>query len=248
MMPRISISHNEASVSDELNPTNSRDFYAHLGAKLGGMTLDGEGPSGALVKNPMRPWEERALTLDAFGYQGVQRLDSQISLEGPTPQEDRIAAIGGTARLEFDSFGATFGLIAERHSGPYRGSPPSAPMPPDPAVAGVADSSPAMGIVQFNELSYVVYPWLVPVLRSELTRIRLDAQHGDGAAYVLRVLPGVATLVRPNLRLTLTGEIDQASGTPPEGTWESTGALVAARTGHDRLQAERIGLSASWGF
>jgi hypothetical protein len=35
---------------------NSEDAYVHLGVKLGGMSLDGEGPRGMAVANPQKPW------------------------------------------------------------------------------------------------------------------------------------------------------------------------------------------------
>lgn len=237
-----------SGASQEVDVPNSQDVYAHLGAKFGGMTLDGEGPGGALVPDPMRPWEERALTLDAFGYEGLVVADNGTGIDEPATQNDRIAVLGGMARLQLESFVATFGAIVERHSSPYRGSAPPVPTPAEPASEGVADSSPALGVVQFDELAYIVYPWLVPVLRSELTRVTMDARHGGGSAHVLRLMPGVATLLRPNLKLTVSGEIDRASGAPPEATWDPTGALLSARANESEIQAERVALSLAWGF
>lgn len=238
-----------SGASEELDAPNSQDVYAHLGAKIGGMSLDGEGRGGTLVSDPMRPWAETSLTLDAFGYHALARVDNGTASGAPTPQDDRIDALGGTLRAQLESLTVTLGVLVERHSAPYAGLTP----PADPAleadVDNVADLSPGLGVVQFNELSYVVFPWLVPVARTELTRITLDDAHGAGSANVLRFLPGVTALLRPNLKLTLLAEIDRATGVPPTMTWEPTGALVGVlASGASKLEAERVLASLAWGF
>jgi len=45
---------------------NSENFYGHVGYKLGGLRLDGEGSQGP--KDALRPWAEDALTFDVFAY------------------------------------------------------------------------------------------------------------------------------------------------------------------------------------
>jgi len=53
-----------------LNALNAEDVYAHVGIKSGGVALDGEGKYGSNVPDAAKPWAEKAITLDAFGYHG----------------------------------------------------------------------------------------------------------------------------------------------------------------------------------
>ncbi|MGD8863619.1 MAG: hypothetical protein PVI30_26630 [Myxococcales bacterium] len=234
-----------SGAGDALSFPNSQDVYAHLGAKLGGMTLDGEGPGGTVVPNPMRPWEEMSITFDVFGYHGLQRTDNGASAQSPTPQNDRIDVLGGTIRAHVQSFIATVGLWAERHSAPYAALPPMT-MADD---MGVADRSSAVGVVQFNELAYIVYPWLVPVLRTEFVQVPSNDAHGGRTSNVARLMPGVAALIRPNLKVTLVGDIERAMGGPPAMSWEPGGGIIAPQpAGTNRVEAERLELSLVLGF
>ena len=78
----------------------------------------------------------------------------------------------------------------------------------------LVDGTSAHGLSQYEELSYVVYPWMVPAVRVELSQLRPS---GGPTIHDLRIIPGIAFLVRPNLKLTLTGLIEQARGTPDGG-------------------------------
>ena len=54
-----------------LDVRNTENVYAHVGFKLGGMRLDGEGDTGG---NPNKPWAENALTVDAYGYRSASHF------------------------------------------------------------------------------------------------------------------------------------------------------------------------------
>jgi hypothetical protein len=77
--------------------------------------------------------------------------------------------------------------------------------------------------VQWNELSYLVFPWLVPALRVEYLSV---TPNGQSAVSDLRVTPGAAMLVRPNLKLIVTAPIERASGAPDAG-WGPAGGFAA---------------------
>ena len=81
-----------------LKSPTAEDAYAHLGVKIGGMSLDGEGASGMATMNAAKPWQETSLTLDGFAYHGLSKLDAGTSaLAPPVPagQNDSINAVGG---------------------------------------------------------------------------------------------------------------------------------------------------------
>jgi hypothetical protein len=65
--------------------------------------------------------------------------------------------------------------------------------------------------VEWAELSYVAFPWLVPAVRVE--RIGLKPTGGDSVSNV-HIMPGIAFLVRPNLKAVLVANIELAKGFP----------------------------------
>ncbi len=229
---------------------NSQDAYAHIGFKIGGMSLDGEGPSGAQVANPKKPWADTALTVDVYGYHSLARFDSQtLDANGnPVLQDDNVNALGGQLRIDVGSFSLSSGGWVEHHSNPYVATTAGDPGPP--VVPGTADTSPGTGLVQYNELDYVVFPWFVPTVRTEYTRLWIDTANGGGTASMLKIQPGIAFLFRPNIKLALAADIENATGTPPSGDWGAAGdATIAGQpSGKSKTEAEQITANVGWAF
>jgi hypothetical protein len=98
--------------------------------------------------------------------------------------------------------------------------------------------------VQYNELDYVIFPWLVPGVRTELTTTSLDATtNGAGSSHatLFRLIPGVAALVRPNIKMVLTADFDWAYGMPVAGSWGAAGGSIIAPSGQgSKIEAETI--------
>lgn len=188
----------------------SESVYAHAGYKLGGRRLDGEGSYAP--GDPMRPWEETALTAHAFGYRSVS---SFVDAAGVL-QEDEALAAGGGLRVQWKSLELDSGVAFQDHDG---------------ALAGGGD---ATALSQWNEISYVVFPWLVPAARFEY--VRLDPSPGESVESV-RVIPGVAGLVFANLKLSLIGRIEWADGAPPGG-WGPSGAAAEPEVASQTVDLE----------
>jgi hypothetical protein len=152
----------------------------------------------------------------------------------------------------------------EKHSQPFTGtlgSPPSADGT-TPGTPGTADTTSASAVTQYNELDFVVFPWLVPGVRTEYTSASRD---GGDSVSMLRIIPGVAIGVRQNIRLILTADIEQAKGipfasrangaaspsdptaAPAPGAWSPVGGVMYARP-DSKTQAEQINLVASIAF
>lgn len=191
---------------------NSENWYASAGAKLGGMRLDGEGDTGP--KDAMRPWAEESLTLHAFVYHSNEHF--ALPGGGATDSENDVSfTAGGGLRAMYGSAELDLGYYGQSH---HRGTD---------ALGKVT------GSVLYGELSYVVYPWLVPVLRVERMSLKPD---GGTSVSDLHIMPAVAFLIRPNVKLVAAGNIETASGFPSTAAglvgWQGgsgdTGALVIA--------------------
>ncbi len=169
------------------------NFYGRVGFKVGGMRLDGEGSTGAA--DALRPWAEDALGVYAFGYQSNARLDTGAT--PPAPVGNDVANVVGVgARGQLGSAELNAGWYQEAHN------------------HALDDGGKVTAQVAFGELSYVVYPWLVPAVRVE--RVSLKPTGGTSASD-LHVEPGVAFLIRPNVKLVAVFNYESASGFPTTG-------------------------------
>ena len=237
-----------SQIADGVNTIpNAQDAYAHIGGKIGGMTLDGEGVDAHTV-NSQRPWEDTALTLDAFVYHGASRFanpNRNTSATWTPQQTDKIDAIGGSARIQIASFAVNSGIQFERHSRPF-----GAAIPVANAMLGALDHSSATGYTQYNEVNYIIFPWLVPVVRTEFTRLH---HRSESSASLLRVLPGLATLVRPNIKVTLSVDLETARGLPPGGLagetdWSAASAFISPSGNKREFKAQQVNCNMAMSF
>ncbi len=175
-------------------PTES--VYGHVAYKFGGMQLDGEGSSGK--PNPLKPWEEEALTLYLLGYHS----NAWWSVSAPPPpfQNDVTNTFGGGLRAQRGSLALDAGHYRSKHN---HGT--------DALGKVTAD-------VTYAELSYVVFPWMVPAIRFE--RTALDPAGGSSSSDV-HIVPGIAFLVRPNVRVIATASWEHASGFPTDAAGQA---------------------------
>jgi hypothetical protein len=240
-----------SSAAAGVGALNAEDAYVHVGIKSGGVALDGEGKYGPNVPDPAKPWAEKAITLDAFAYHGLNVLDNgtgTVAGGGPTAvaQRDKFEAAGATVRAQYDSLVFDGGGHYEHHARPYQGTPATA-NPNGTPIPGVPDAANAYGLVTWGEIDYVIWPWLVPGVRAEYTQGHAD---GGSAFSLLRVVPGVAMLVRPDVRVIVTGDLETAYGAPVAGSWAPAGGAVVPQAPgvQGAFQAETITATAAVAF
>jgi hypothetical protein len=186
----------------------TENVYGEVAYKLGGMRLDGEGETGP--PDPLRPWAETALTVWAFGYHSNTFLDT-TAVPAPPAGNDAATTAGIGARGQLGSAELTAGWYRDHHDHAT-----------DAATAATAN-------VFYGELSYVVFPWLVPSVRVENVALAPD---GASSVDAWNVTPGVAVLIRPNLKLVVVGSWCIADGFPGSvaapgtilGGWQSAGS------------------------
>jgi hypothetical protein len=170
---------------------NSENWYAHAGFKLGGMRLDGEGSTGAA--DPLHPWAEDAVTLHGFVYHSNEHFPTPGTPDQPA--SDVSFTAGGGLRGQYGSAELNLGYYHQNHS------------------RGTLDLGEVGADVFYGELSYVVFPWMVPALRVE--NISLSPT-GGASVHDLHIMPGIAFLVRPNIKLVVVGNIESVNGFPTD--------------------------------
>ncbi|HET9599391.1 MAG TPA: hypothetical protein VFP65_27705 [Anaeromyxobacteraceae bacterium] len=192
----------------------TENVYGHAAYKFGGMRLDGEGSTGST--DVQRPWAETALTVHGF----ASHANSTFTDAASAVQQDVSNAYGVGARLQVDSLELNVEGYLDKHDHAT-------------AVAGPDGRAGSVDVkVGWAELSYILYPWLVPAVRVEY--VRLEPGNGGVATSWTHIRPGVAFLVRPNVKLTLYGDIEMASGTPDQGgSWSGVGGTVGTVTPTD---------------
>jgi hypothetical protein len=220
---------------------SSQNFYGHLGWKLGGLRLDGEGSQGP--KDAMRPWAETSLTLDLFAYRSVEHGSFASPPSPAVVVPDDSATYGAHVRGQLGSAELNLGGYFQDH---------------DHASVNAAGDFPRVKAdVEWGELSYVVYPWMVPAVRVE--RIGLMPSGAPNASD-LHVMPGIAFLIRANVKAVLVANFEFVNGFPQDpnsnglgwaGGNADWGNLVAtpknaANPGATLNEVESIALYLAW--
>lgn len=215
-----------ANSGANLDPRTSENATAHLGFKVGGMRLDGEGDT---TGNAQKPWAETALTVDLFGYRSASHFTNGNIADPTMPADldDLTYVLGGHVRGTIGSFELDSGLFNEWHN--------------HATFAGVGVKM----LSHYDELSYVVYPWLIPAVRLEYVSLLPD---GGTRVSDVRFIIGAACLVRPNLKVTLTGLIEHANGAPDAGWAADDGGRVAAPTAGSVTEFEAIQVGLTYAF
>jgi hypothetical protein len=231
-----------SSAAAGLSLPNAENVYAHIGIKSGGVALDGEGKYGPNVPDPRKPWAEKSITLDAFGFHGLTRMDNGTGTvaggpASPIQQDDRFNAVGGVAHAQYDSLILMAGVQLERHERPYQGTATTL-LATGTTLPGVPDLTNATALVEYDEVDYVVWPWFVPGVRTEYTEAQVE---GGPNAQLLRITPGVAMLVRPNIKVLLTSDLEWGKNLPVVGSWAPAGGTVVSTNGQAaKFEAETI--------
>jgi hypothetical protein len=218
-------------------PRTAANFYGHLAVKMGGMRLDGEG--SPVASDPSRPWAEWSATLFGYAYASRTRFNPGPPSAAKSVVADDATSLGGGARFQAGSAELSVSGLYETH---------------DHVTAQLAPNGLPHGADQvafLGELSYIVFPWLVPAVRVEHVIV---TSRGGSSANDTRILPAVDMMVRPNLKLTVAATLERASGLPDGGgKWSNLsgdGLYVtpASTTTPVSLQFSLINVSAQFGF
>jgi hypothetical protein len=233
-----------------LNVPTSEDAYVHVGGKIGGMSLDGEGRSGMQVANMLKPWAETSATLDLWAYHGVTVTDNGTLYPDYAPQRSGFNVVGASIRGNLESLQIDLGGQIQRHFWPYAGTGPQPAQPPaiPNTLPGMTDPARAYAYLAYTEITYVVFPWLVPGLRAEYTR--LESPYGMGN--FSRFIPGAAILLRPNVKLVVSADLQRVHKLPPQrdgvaSSWAAAGTTLVPDPGSSsKFEAQQVSAYVAW--
>lgn len=163
---------------------NHKDLYYTVRAKVGGRALDGTlgaGPPGQIQPGPSGSWVDNAIQLEHFGYFGRQG-------------SDEFRRYGLAARGTYGNLDVAAGYVWGTHDQPW-------------SAAGNLELR-----SWFGRADYILFPWFMASVRVEDLGMTPALPSGwritPGQQQDLqRVLPAVIMLVRPNMRVTLEGEL-----------------------------------------
>jgi hypothetical protein len=172
---------------------SAENTYGHLAVKLWGLRLDGERETAARGLSDV-PGTESSWTLYGFAYRSNTRFDAAGS---PSFQEVDVATtLGGGSRVQLGALELNLGGLRERHA----------------HVSGLRGADGRLGratqTALSGELSFLAYPWLAPALRVEHLIV---SPTGGLSSNDTRILAGVSTLLRPNLRLAVSAVLERAN-------------------------------------
>ena len=197
---------------DEVTDKNDhKDFYYTVRMKLWGRGLDGSLPGEGLTiaAPPTGGWVDNSLQIEHFGYFGKFPVQAKPRIE------DEFDRFGVALRGSYQNLDLAVGYVWGHHDRPW--APAS--------LRGADYRSP------FVKAEYMFLPWLMGLLKWEMLEVDrpsdLVAQgFTRGSLDQTRWLPGVAFLIRANVRLVVEGEIfsvhkesEQAGQSKPHNLW-----------------------------
>ena len=163
-----------------LDVRNTENVYAHVGYKVGGMRLDGEGDTGPAIREAVGRERAHARRL---------RLSLGVALH----------AVGRPARCRRATVADPLDdLDLGRRHPPARARSARSSSTPASITSGTTTPPPtaprSTAMAQYDEISYVIFPWLVPAVRFECGSV---APEGGTRINDIKIIPGIAALVLP---------------------------------------------------
>jgi len=180
-----------------------KDVFARVAYKIGGLALDGSGAEAELKQTDN--WRDDAVTIGVYGYLGnfakskttsAQVIDTTGS--GGDPTKFKIKTVTSTTKWDHDFDRVGFDIRAgydrlELTGGLIAGNDENA----------FGNRKKLKHAAYFAEVDYLLYPWLIGVLRANHVRSELAKDERDK---YWEFHPNLTALYRANIRVTLEGQ------------------------------------------
>ena len=161
-----------------LDDNNAKDFYGRIAGKIGGKALS---KGGDVASQTGENWVDNSLQLGVFGYKGAKKNVGYIS-----PKDLEFFRVGGDFSLNYGNLNLYGGAIFGQ----------------DQHVDKMEDH---IGIEEYNllfaEAAYIVFPWLIPVVRYEQANPTGEPSFG-------RTIASITVLLHANAKLIAEVPVD----------------------------------------
>ncbi len=179
--------------AEVFDKNDHKDMYYYVRLKLGGRALDGSLPGQEVTVEapPTGGWVDNAISIEHFGYFGEFPVQTT-----PFRIDDDFNRFGVAIRGTYENLDLAAGYVWGHHDRPWA-----------PGSLQGADYKSL-----FVKAEYMIFPWLMGFLRWE----KLDVDRPSdlvaqgftrGGLDQERFLPGLAFLIRANVRVVVEGEI-----------------------------------------
>ncbi|NOY90022.1 MAG: hypothetical protein GXP55_02350 [Deltaproteobacteria bacterium] len=177
-------SYSAGLVDGQANVRNrQKDVYGRLEYKFGGMSFDGTEATGY-----SQPWQELSMTIGASFYRGDATIRDPMGIAN---EHDTFWRASADASFHLKDATVILSGFRQEDNRP---------------LITTSDSGNLTGAMA--EVSYVVFPWMIPVLRYTMFRQNLPGQARTGQ----RITAGLAMLLRANVSVRLLASGVQNTG------------------------------------
>jgi hypothetical protein len=153
---------------------NAKDVFGGIDYKIGGMGVAG----GPQQSGSEKPWVDNSVTVGILGYTGKATYENDVGSE----YDDKVTYLIGHVSAWVGNLNLLGAYTSQKNDNPS------------------GDGQDLDTKAWFIEGDYVLYPWLIPILRYENTK--------RGSADAVRmIIPAVSVLARANIRFYVEGQI-----------------------------------------
>jgi hypothetical protein len=194
----------EVEETGTFDNNKSKDGYARLAYKLGGMRMDGETEDEGGVLQQSENWRDNSIRIGGFTYQGNlffkggKTFGEDGHAHGISPEGDPFIAQSSMTLKDFERYGFDADLYL-RDLNLFGGIMRGVDRSTDPT--GMMSDNEEWFTTWFAEGDYVLYPWLIGAVRYETVILK-------GTRDPKRVVPNITAQIRANLKTTMEASID----------------------------------------
>jgi hypothetical protein len=202
-----------AGVVESDTTHNLKDYYATFSLKFGGIGYDGRGGGSASQGNtsvsPSGYWRDDSVHLGAFAFRGYK--------DNSTDNSAAYDRFGADVRVNYSNLSVVGGYAYG-----------------DDQSVTFTQGHPKQNI-WFGEADYFFYPWMLGYCRYESLSTNNSDNSDENYSDRARIVPGVAFLIRANVKATIEGEF-------------YTKDSFATAAGHSKDYYNNLSVDLNWAF
>lgn len=179
--------------ADSIENNTDKDVYARVSYKFWGMAPDGSGLDLEESLTQTDNWQDNSVTVGIFGYFGTNSPDD-AAVAGLNRYDIEFMRVGFDARLNYKNLDILMGFQGGEDDN-----------------AGNDGADVGVNLV-FIETDYVIYPWLIGVVRYEDLNYRGPNSGQLRADEIKRTTVGLTALIAANAKLVIEEQFNDGGG------------------------------------